>query len=75
MAVRVAVLGAGSFGSCLSILCADRGHDVSLWARDAHLVDSIARERRNPRFLKEIEFPAAIRPTTDSPKRSPIARW
>ncbi|MCU0667811.1 MAG: NAD(P)-dependent glycerol-3-phosphate dehydrogenase [Myxococcota bacterium] len=65
MAVRVAVLGAGSFGSCLAILCADRGHDVTLWARDAGLVDSIARERRNPRFLKEIEFPATIRPTTD----------
>ena len=64
MAVRVAVLGAGSFGSCLAILCADRGHDVTLWARDAGLVDSIARERRNPRFLKEIEFPATIRPTT-----------
>jgi glycerol-3-phosphate dehydrogenase (NAD(P)+) len=65
MAVRVAVLGAGSFGSCLAILCAGRGHDVTLWARDPALVDSIARERRNPRFLRDIEFPASIRPTTD----------
>src|SRR5262245_55691818 len=65
MAVRAAVLGAGSFGSCLAILCADRGHDVTLWARDSVLVGSIARERRNPRFLKHIEFPAAIHPTTD----------
>jgi glycerol-3-phosphate dehydrogenase (NAD(P)+) len=65
MAVRVAVLGAGSFGSCLAILCADRGHDVTLWARDPAFVDAIARERRNPRYLKEIEFPASIRPTAD----------
>ncbi len=65
MTVRAAVLGAGSFGSCLAILCADRGHDVTLWARDPELVGSIARERRNPRFLKHIEFPASIRPTTD----------
>jgi glycerol-3-phosphate dehydrogenase (NAD(P)+) len=65
MAVRVAVLGAGSFGSCLAILCADRGHDVSLWARDADLIGAIARDRRNPRFLKEVEVPAGIRPTTD----------
>jgi len=65
MSVRAAVLGAGSFGSCLSILCADRGHDVALWARDAALVDAIATRRRNPRFLKEIEFPASIAPTTD----------
>ncbi len=65
MAVRVAVLGAGSFGSCLAILCADRGHDVSLWARDEKLIAAIAKDRRNPRFLKDVEIPAAIRPTTD----------
>jgi glycerol-3-phosphate dehydrogenase (NAD(P)+) len=65
MGVRVGVLGAGSFGSCLAILCADRGHDVTLWARDAALVDALARQRRNPRYLKEIEFPDSIRPTTE----------
>jgi len=65
MAVRAAVLGAGSFGSCLAILCADRGHDVTLWARDRALVGAIASERRNPRFLKDIEFPASIAATTD----------
>jgi len=65
MAIRVAVLGAGSFGSCLAILCADRGHDVSLWARDAALIGAIARDRRNPRFLKDVAMPDSIRPTTD----------
>jgi glycerol-3-phosphate dehydrogenase (NAD(P)+) len=65
MAVRVAVLGAGSFGSCLAILCADRGHSVALWARDEKLIRAIAKDRRNPRFLKDVEMPDAIRPTTD----------
>jgi glycerol-3-phosphate dehydrogenase (NAD(P)+) len=65
MAVGVAVLGAGSFGSCLAILCADRGHDVALWARDPVLVETIARERRNPRHLREVEIPASVRPTAD----------
>lgn len=65
MGVRVAVLGAGSFGSCLAILCADRGHQVTLWARDPEFAAAIARERRNPRYLKEIEFPASIRPSAD----------
>lgn len=63
MPVRVAVLGAGSFGSCLAILCADRGHDVTLWARDPAMADAIRRDRRNPRFLRDIEIPASIRPT------------
>jgi glycerol-3-phosphate dehydrogenase (NAD(P)+) len=65
MGVRVGVLGAGSFGSCLAILCAERGHDVTLWARDRDLVDALARERRNPRYLRDVEFPAEVRPTTD----------
>jgi glycerol-3-phosphate dehydrogenase (NAD(P)+) len=65
MGVRVGVLGAGSFGSCLAILCAERGHDVAIWARDPALAEALARERRNPRYLKEIEFPSAIRPTAD----------
>jgi len=65
MASRVAVLGAGSFGSCLAILCADRGHHVTLWARDPAFAAAIARDRRNPRYLKEIEFPRSIRPTAD----------
>src|SRR4029453_1683810 len=65
MTVRAAVLGAGSFGSCLAILCADRGHDVSLWARDEKLIGAIAKDRRNPRFLKHVDMPEAIRPTTD----------
>jgi glycerol-3-phosphate dehydrogenase (NAD(P)+) len=65
MAVQVAVLGAGSFGSCLAILCADRGHAVSLWARDEKMIAAIDKDRRNPRFLKDVEMPAAIRATTD----------
>jgi glycerol-3-phosphate dehydrogenase (NAD(P)+) len=46
-------------------LCADCGHDVSLWARDAALIDAITRDRRNPRFLKDVAIPDAIRATTD----------
>jgi glycerol-3-phosphate dehydrogenase (NAD(P)+) len=65
MGVRVGVLGSGSFGSCLAILCAERGHDVVLWARDPALAAALARDRRNPRYLKEIELPASIRPTAD----------
>ena len=62
--VRCAVLGAGSFGTCLAILLAEKGHKVDLWARDGHLVDAITRERRNPRYLTDFELPDSIRATT-----------
>jgi glycerol-3-phosphate dehydrogenase (NAD(P)+) len=35
---QVAVLGAGSFGTALSVHLARLGHDVRLWARDPGLL-------------------------------------
>ncbi len=60
----VGVLGAGSFGTCLAILCA-REHDVRIWARDPELAAAINREHRNPRYLSDIEIPERVRATSD----------
>ncbi|MFP6630068.1 MAG: NAD(P)H-dependent glycerol-3-phosphate dehydrogenase [Myxococcota bacterium] len=64
MTQPVAVVGAGSFGTCLAMLCA-RENDVLLWARDAEIVETINREHRNPRYLTEAVLPEALRATTD----------
>ncbi len=64
MASPVTVLGAGSFGTCLAMLCS-RERDVMLWARDAEVAEAINRERRNPRYLRDVEVPAAVRATGD----------
>jgi glycerol-3-phosphate dehydrogenase (NAD(P)+) len=64
MAIPVGVLGAGSFGTCLALLCA-REHDVRLWARDPELADAINRERRNPSYLKHCAVPERVRATAD----------
>jgi glycerol-3-phosphate dehydrogenase (NAD(P)+) len=53
VAIPVAVLGAGSFGTCLALLCA-REHDVRIWARDAALAEAIERERRDPVYLGHV---------------------
>jgi len=63
--VRCAVLGAGSFGTCLALLLSQKGYRVDLWARDAHLVEAIARHRRNSRYLVDFVLPESIRPTID----------
>ncbi len=39
--MRVAVMGAGSWGSVFSMILADAGCDVSLWARSAAIADDI----------------------------------
>ena len=60
----VAVLGAGSFGTCLAMLCA-REHDVAIWARKPEIADSINRERRNPRYLEDVPLPEQVRASND----------
>ena len=64
MPMPVAVLGAGSFGTCLAMLAA-REHDVTIWARDPEVAEGIEQTRRNPRYLGEVELPAAVRATAD----------
>lgn len=64
MAIPVAVLGAGSFGTCLAKLCAQQ-HDVTIWARDPELAQAIERDRRNPRYLSDVVLPEGVRATSD----------
>ena len=64
MSTPVAVLGAGSFGTCLAVLAA-REHDVTIWARNPEVADHIQRERRNPHYLSDIELPPNVRATAD----------
>jgi glycerol-3-phosphate dehydrogenase (NAD(P)+) len=64
MPTPVAVIGAGSFGTCLALLCA-RENDVTLWARNPDLADAINRERRNPRYLSDVAIPDRVRVTAD----------
>ena len=61
----VAVLGAGSWGTALAILLAGHGHPTRLWGRDPAFMASLARERRNPRYLPDNPFPPALEPVAD----------
>ncbi|MGA1252907.1 MAG: NAD(P)H-dependent glycerol-3-phosphate dehydrogenase [Burkholderiaceae bacterium] len=58
----ILVLGAGAWGTALSVHLARRAepNSVSLWARDAALAERIAHDRVNSRYLPEIPFPEAL---------------
>jgi glycerol-3-phosphate dehydrogenase (NAD(P)+) len=64
-AVRVAVLGAGSWGTALASLIARHGHPTTLWGRDAAIAEAIDQRHENPRYLPGIPLPEALRATTD----------
>ncbi|MCC7415997.1 MAG: NAD(P)-dependent glycerol-3-phosphate dehydrogenase [Acidobacteria bacterium] len=57
---RVAVLGAGSWGTALAVHLARVGHEVHLWARDADLVADMAAHRANRVYLPEAMFPGTM---------------
>jgi glycerol-3-phosphate dehydrogenase (NAD(P)+) len=65
MSERVAVIGAGSWGTALANLLAKKGESVMLWSYEAEVADSIERTHRNSRYLSDIELDARLRATTD----------
>jgi glycerol-3-phosphate dehydrogenase (NAD(P)+) len=54
---RVAVLGAGSWGTTFAKVLADGGADVALWARRAELAREITQSKRNSDYLPGINLP------------------
>lgn len=62
---RIAVLGAGSWGTALAQILADKGFDVTLWMRSAELCGCIARDRENLAYLPGVRLSKNLVPTTD----------
>ncbi len=65
---KVAVMGAGSWGTAFSIVLADAGNDVTIWARREEVCDAINEGRENTDYLPGIELPPAISATHDPAK-------
>ena len=62
---KVAVFGSGSWGTAFSLVLADAGNDVVMWARREELADNINTSHQNPDYLPGIDLPAAISATHD----------
>jgi glycerol-3-phosphate dehydrogenase (NAD(P)+) len=61
----IAVLGGGAWGTALATMAANGGHRVSLYARDAAIVDSINEHHRNETYLPGIDLAPALTASTD----------
>jgi glycerol-3-phosphate dehydrogenase (NAD(P)+) len=60
---RIAVVGAGAWGTSLALLAARCGHEVILWARRPEQVRALETNRENLEHLPGIPFPASLRIT------------
>jgi len=63
--MRIAVLGAGSWGTTLAVLLSEKNHDVSLWTYRPEQADLIIETRENSAFLPGIKIPKQISILTD----------
>ena len=61
---KIAVIGAGSWGTTFAKILADAGNDVTIWARRADIVEEINDEHRNGDYLPGIQLPESLKAST-----------
>ena len=57
---NVAFLGGGSFGTALGILLANKGYEVSIYDRKKSVVDDININRKNDKYIKNLNIPKNV---------------
>ena len=62
---RIAVIGAGAWGTALAAVARRAGRSVRLWGRSAEAMAAIARTGRNDRYLPEVDLPSGLLATAD----------
>jgi glycerol-3-phosphate dehydrogenase (NAD(P)+) len=63
--MRVTVVGGGAWGTALADLLARKGERVTLWAREAEVIDGVNRRHSNDMFLPGAELAPALRAEGD----------
>jgi glycerol-3-phosphate dehydrogenase (NAD(P)+) len=64
--MRVAVIGAGGWGTALGVMAARAGREVRLWSRNASVVEDINVRRVNGAYLEGQAVPEGVWATTES---------
>ena len=65
---RILVLGTGGWGTTLSIVLHNKGHNVTLWGSTPDYVEYLKKHRENKKYLKGIEIPSDLEITSDIAK-------
>ncbi|MBV8121222.1 MAG: NAD(P)-dependent glycerol-3-phosphate dehydrogenase [Alphaproteobacteria bacterium] len=60
---RLAIIGAGAWGTALAVVAERAGTTATLWARDPDVVDAINQRHENPRYLPGVTLDRAITAT------------
>ncbi|NLG60932.1 MAG: NAD(P)-dependent glycerol-3-phosphate dehydrogenase [Candidatus Cloacimonetes bacterium] len=63
MPERIAVVGAGSWGTALADLLARKGEDVVLWSFEPEVAEAIEARHENPKYLQGVALAPSLRAT------------
>ncbi|MBI5642020.1 MAG: NAD(P)H-dependent glycerol-3-phosphate dehydrogenase [Deltaproteobacteria bacterium] len=72
---RLTVLGAGSWGTTLAEILAQKGHEVTLWVRNAGLCRAISENSENEQYLPGVKLSRSLRPTASLEEALKNARF
>jgi glycerol-3-phosphate dehydrogenase (NAD(P)+) len=61
--MKITIMGAGSWGTTLAHILAQRGHTISLWAREQKTADEINNHHTNNTYLKKVKLESKIMAT------------
>lgn len=62
---HVSVIGAGSWGTALSVLLAEKAKTVTLWCHEKEVAQGINEKHKNPLFMSGFSLPETIHATTN----------
>ncbi|EKK20533.1 NAD(P)H-dependent glycerol-3-phosphate dehydrogenase [Fructilactobacillus florum] len=65
MTEKIAVLGAGSWGSMLANILTENGHEVRIWSYNPDQVQELNEQHTNEKYLKGFRFSERLRADTD----------
>lgn len=61
MSEKIAVIGAGSWGTALSVSLCGSGHTVRIWDVDGEHLNELLQNRENKRYLPDVKLPETLK--------------